>query len=96
MSGGSWGYIYHRFSTVAKRLESEKQPLRRALGKHIKLVSTAMHSIEWVDSGDYRKGDEIDDIKKVLGDSARNQEIEIIIDDARKIIKQLNNLGIDK
>ncbi len=94
MSGGSWDYVYHQFDEVAERLEQEPQPLRRALGKHIRLVSIAMHSIEWVDSCDYGPGDEIDDIEKVLGDSAKSQEITIVLEDAKNIIKQLNNLGV--
>ncbi len=94
MSGGSWDYVCYKIADVAERLESEKHPLRRALGKHMQLVSNAMHSIEWVDSCDYSEGDEIDDIKKVLGDSAKSQEITILIEDAKNIIRQLNNLGV--
>lgn len=67
MSGGSWDYVFHRFTEVAERLESARQPERRALGKHLSLIADAMHDIEWVDSADKSPGDELPAIEKVLG-----------------------------
>lgn len=34
--------------------------------EHLHLVSQAMHDIEWVDSGDYGPGDEVEALEKVL------------------------------
>ena len=34
--------------------------------EHLRLVSDAMHDIEWVDSGDDGPGDEVDALEKVL------------------------------
>ena len=39
--------------------------LRAWFVEHLKLVSTAMHDIEWVDSGDYGPGDEVEALEKV-------------------------------
>jgi hypothetical protein len=67
MSGGSYDYAYSKVQDMAERLAESKDPLRRAFADHLKLVADAMQNIEWVDSGDYISGDEIDPIKKVLG-----------------------------
>ncbi len=71
MSGGSWDYVYGYFNDTAERLKGERDPLRRALGKHIELVGAAMRDIEWVDSGDSSRGDERAAIEAVLGKNAR-------------------------
>jgi hypothetical protein len=39
--------------------------LRAWFVEHLRLVSQAMHDIEWVDSGDYGPGDEVDALEKV-------------------------------
>lgn len=66
MSGGSWEYVYERFEDVAARLRSESDPRRRALGRVVAKMAKAMHDIEWVDSSDFGKGDEIAAIDAVI------------------------------
>ena len=56
MSGGSMNYLYSRLEYDANF--SQDTPERRAFAKHLKLVAKALHDIEWVESGDYGKGDD--------------------------------------
>ena len=93
MSGGSYDYICHRVDDVADNLLNQKSSLRRAFGAHLKDVAKALHDIEWVDSGDYGTGDELEAIKKALGKDYKQQQIEIMLDDARKLIDELKALG---
>ena len=67
MSGGSWDYFYERLEEVASRLQCERDPLRKAFGSHLQKCAKALHDIEWVDSCDYGKGDEVKAIKAALG-----------------------------
>ena len=67
MSGGSWDYFYGRLEEVASRLQCERDPLRKAFGSHLQKCAKALHDIEWVDSCDYGKGDEVKAIKAALG-----------------------------
>src|SRR4051812_45284972 len=69
MSGSSWDYAYKKFEEVAERLAAERDPLRVALGRHLKLVARALHDIEWVDSCDYGVGAEAEAIRAVLSAS---------------------------
>lgn len=66
MSGGSWDYVYRNLEEAAERLGCSDDPLRRALGQRMALMATAMHDIEWVDSSDYARGDELVAIKAAL------------------------------
>ena len=67
MSGGSYNYAYDKVLEMADSLERySKDPLRLAFAKHLQKVATAMHDIEWVDSGDYGERDEEEAIKAVL------------------------------
>lgn len=93
MSGGSWNYFYREVEDVAGRLLFEACPLRRALGIKLKHVAKALHDIEWVDSSDYGKGDEIKAIKAALGSDgvtltadAAVAMIELAIEAGRKAI----------
>lgn len=70
MSGGSWDYVYFKFEEVAERLSSSDAPERRALGSLVSRVASAMHDIEWADSNDYAKGDELPAIRAALGGNA--------------------------
>lgn len=70
MSGGSWGYAYDGLDEVAERLSGSDDAERRALGTLLSRVAKALHDIEWVDSGDYGKGDELAAIRAALGDNA--------------------------
>jgi hypothetical protein len=66
MSGGSWGYLYFKMDEAADTLIEDKDPLRKAFGKKMKLIAAAMHDIEWVDSGDYENGEEVEAIEKAI------------------------------
>jgi hypothetical protein len=77
MSGGSWDYAFSRFDDVADRLAGESDPLRRLMAKRVALLTKALHDIEWVDSGDYSDGKEVEAIKAFLnaefGDQVVNE-----------------------
>jgi hypothetical protein len=92
MSGGSWDYMYQKLEEAADRLKADKKPLRRAFGAHVAKVAKALHDVEWVDSCDYSENDELPAIESVLGKNAKALEIEIVKDDARKIMEQLERL----
>ena len=71
MSGGSWNYFYAQINEIGDRLiredcQSIAQDHRVSLGKLIKLISEALYHIEWVDSYDLVKGQEIESIKAVF------------------------------
>lgn len=52
MSGGCYDYTYIRVETMSRDLIKSRDPLRKAFGRHLKLIAVAMHDVEWVDSGD--------------------------------------------
>lgn len=54
MSGGSMDYLSYKLLDASFR---ENTPERRALRAHLKLVSEALHLIEWNDSGDGANGE---------------------------------------
>jgi hypothetical protein len=89
-----WGMGLHilKFEDVADRLSGSRDVLRRSLGKHIKKVAKAMHSIEWVDSGDFVDGDEVEDIKAVL--NGTSTLLDTLLEDGREVIRQLKELGV--
>lgn len=59
MSGGAYDYIYSRVDDMADSLRrTGTDPRRASFQKLLKIVSKAMHDIEWVDSCDYGIGDD--------------------------------------
>ena len=44
---------------------AKARELREWFVGHLELVARAMHDIEWIDSGDYGPGDEIEALEKV-------------------------------
>lgn len=97
MSGGHYDYFYRKMEDIADELSQNKDPLRRAFAGKLKLFAKAMHDIEWVDSGDYGDGDEIEAINLALGGGADALTLKEIILSAREIKEQLtryiNDLG---
>ena len=83
MSGGSWEYVYHRVEEIARRLERERAPLRRALGEHLHLVARALHDIEWVDSGDMSEGADEAAIRACL---SPHDEARVLAEDLRTAV----------
>jgi 2-hydroxychromene-2-carboxylate isomerase len=70
MSGGSWDYLYSRLEDAANRLDQSGDPHRKALGRAMSRLATAMHAVEWVDSGDWGTPDDVVAIEKALGADA--------------------------
>jgi hypothetical protein len=98
MSGGSWDYITHRIDELADRLQSEKDPLRRLMGQRVSLLAKAIHDIEWVDSGDYSEGDDIEAINAFLWDDTSQNisaEIAAVAERAKGDIDKLKRLHDD-
>jgi hypothetical protein len=94
MSGGSWDYVYHRFSEVGDRLCNEKDPLRRALSKKVYALAEVMKAIEWVDSCDSSPPEDTDAIKAFLGEQANEEALAVLIEDGKKLIEQLKEFGV--
>ncbi len=69
MSGGSYDYVCFKIGDISLS-NTSTDPRRAAFQKLLKLVATAMHDIEWVDSCDSGPGDEhaaIDAVFSFLG-----------------------------
>ncbi len=67
MSGGSFNYAYQHLDEMIESMQRSEIPERRAFGEHLVKVQKAMRGIEWIDSGDTKRGDEIPLIHEVLG-----------------------------
>lgn len=91
MSGGSWNYLCDKVDDAGGELCSSSDPLRRAFGRHLLLVGKALHDIEWVDSCDYGKGDEVEAIKAALP-NAEQEVLQETLDAAKKICGDLLRL----
>lgn len=83
MSGGAWDYLYGHIGCAADALRNDtttesRRPLlelneeqlywRHRLAEHLMKISTAMHAVEWVDSGDTSYPSDVEAIKKVFKD----------------------------
>lgn len=95
MSGGSWDYLCYKVKDAAKQLCEEKCNHRKAFGKHLHLISEALHDIEWVDSCDLGRGDEIKAIMKCI---EPQDVLNTSVEDTKEMIKRLQDLikDIDK
>ena len=90
MSGGSLDYIYYKVDEVADSIDRRTEnPLYRAFAEHLRMVSSALHDVEWEFSGDYGEGDAEEMVKKVLGDSADKKAMDILKSDAEELIKRI-------
>jgi len=70
MSGGSLEYVYYKVTEAADSIRDRREPLYQAFAKHLDLVSRALHDVEWVLSGDYGAGDDVEAVRKVLAPGA--------------------------
>lgn len=90
MSGGSMNYLYSRIESDANFCTDT--PMRKAFAAHLMKVTRALHDIEWVDSGDYGPGDDVDAIRECIGDAPA---LEVAIAQARESItamfKEINH-----
>lgn len=68
MSGGSYDYAYTRIEQLAWdiRRGAPDNPLRLAFADLLERCAKAAHDIEWVDSCDYGREDDIPAIKAAL------------------------------
>ena len=89
MSGGSWDYAYQQFQEVGEMLCGSNAPLRRALGKRVLLIAKALHDIEWVDSNDYGKGDDVAAIEYAIGPNVANEVLAVVIEKAESVLEEL-------
>lgn len=93
MSGGSWDYVSEKFLDVGNRLESSAPHvscylLRRALGKQVQLIASALHAIEWVDSCDWSDGDERAALEKCFKEPGQQVE-------ARELLVEIERLKVE-
>lgn len=93
MSGGSYDYVCYKIDDAASDLIGQSCPERRALGHLMLKIGKAMHAIEWVDSGDKGRGDEMEAIREVLS-GVHTSPLEFLVDDARKLIAQLERYTV--
>jgi len=68
MSGGALNYVYQTVHEAAGEvLDRATIPEHVAFAQHLFAVSAALRDLEWVWSGDYGPGRELDAINAVLG-----------------------------
>ncbi|MEO5368032.1 MAG: hypothetical protein H7831_17105 [Magnetococcus sp. WYHC-3] len=77
-------YLYARIECDARFDQNTME--RRAFGKLLKKVCTALHDIEWVDSCDYGLGEENAAIRECLSQDAL---LDSAIDDAKSALETL-------
>ena len=94
MSGGSLDYVCYKLDDAVDSIEKRATtPLHKAFAVHLKDVSKALHDLEWVFSGDYGEGDEIEALSKIVN---KKMELEVATNDAKIALKQLQDvLGLD-
>ncbi len=86
MSGGSMDYLYRRVEDANIYVESD---LHQAFIEHLQLVAKALHDIEWVQGGDYGKGDDLEAIRAVLGKDADQLALKVAIRNAEVMAARL-------
>lgn len=86
MSGGSYNHIYIQVEEVARQLLRHPETYRKAFGRHLLNIASALHDVEWVDSSDMSPGDEMEAIMKCITLKHVGQEM---IVEAEKILENL-------
>lgn len=90
MSGGSLDYAYGRIEQIAETLSMEAKTVEhRAMAQHLFRVAEVLHDIEWVLSGDYSSGDELEKIYALLHPT---QIVEAALDAARQARDDLDRI----
>lgn len=91
MSGGSYDYAFCKVEDMASSMCKAENcsSLRKAFAKHLRLVATAMKTIEWVDSGDCSEPVAEKEMRKVI---SSHREISTAIQDAESSIVALQCL----
>jgi len=89
MSGGSLEYCFYKVDVAVEVIERRaKTVLQKAFAAHLRDVSKALHDLEWVFSGDYGEGDEIEALSKIVN---KKMELEVATNDAKIALKQLQD-----
>ena len=93
MSGGSLDYVCYKLDDAIEVIERRATTvLQKAFAKHLKDVSKALHDLEWVYSGDYSEGQEVESLRKVIN---KEMELKAATEQAEFALKQLKDvLGI--
>ena len=90
MSGGSLDYVCYKLDDAIEVIERRATTvLQKAFAAHLKDVSKALHDLEWVFSGDYSDGDDVEALRKVVN---KEMELEAATNDARIALKQLQDV----
>ncbi len=94
MSGGSLDYICYKIDDAVDTIEKRATTtLQKAFAQHLKDVAKALHDLEWVFSGDYCEGQEIDSLRKVVN---KEMELNAATKQAQIALEQLKSvLGAD-
>jgi hypothetical protein len=82
MSGGSMDYLYSKVEYAEFKTDTV---LRKAFRKHLLLVSEALRSIEWNDSGDGCSREE----ERIRACLAEGAVIDAAIEEAKEVLKVL-------
>ena len=93
MSGGSLDYVCYKVDDAIDTIEKRATTvLQKAFAKHLKDVAKALHDLEWVYSGDYSDGDDVEALRKVVN---KEMELKAATEQAEFALKQLKDvLGI--
>ena len=93
MSGGSLDYVCYKVDDAIDTIEKRATTvLQKAFAKHLKDVAKALHDLEWVFSGDYGDGDDVEALRKVIN---KDMELKAATEQAEFALKQLKDvLGI--
>jgi hypothetical protein len=93
MSGGSLDYVCYKLDDAIEVIERRATTvLQIAFAAHLKDVSKALHDLEWVFSGDYSEGQEVESLRKVIN---KEMELKAATEQAEFALKQLKDvLGI--
>lgn len=93
MSGGSLDYVCYKVDDAIETIEKRATTvLQKAFAQHLKDVAKALHDLEWVYSGDYSEGQEVDSLRKVIN---KEMELKAATEQAEFALKQLKDvLGI--
>ncbi len=90
MSGGSLDYVCYKLDDAIEVIERRATTvLQIAFAKHLKDVAKALHDLEWVYSGDYSDGDDVEALRKVVN---KEMELEAATNNASIALKQLQDV----
>jgi len=90
MSGGSLDYVCYKVDDAIDTIEKRATTvLQKAFAKHLKDVAKALHDLEWVYSGDYSEGQEVESLRKVVN---KEMELKAATEQAEFALKQLKDV----